>query len=422
MPLVLPSITLAAAAASGPSPPNKKKPTRHAPNTPSAAALQLLPFELAAGGASPLRVLGTLNANSYTTDLTGPVDLATAAQLLRSLGFARWAVLRSARGEADVSLEVEDRWMHAAETPAQVRGTVALRDVTADTAWLPATLHIAKADVALTDDAVIWKGLQWTWAGAKFDGSASKARLCEDASTCAWHLTAHTPILNLTQVESVFSAASGNRGDRLAGLFRVGGSDAPGGWPLFKIDLTADILSLVPLEVAHASATLTASGSTLTINQCSGIALAGTVECAGTLSLPDGLADLTFGAARVNLAAAGNLFHEKWGHGTVEAQLHLVDRQGSNAAGEFTAKVQDAGLASTAAGTPLSRIDAWQMSGTLADGRLKLERSLLSAGTTDTSITGSVGLDRTLDLTLKPQAGGPTQHVGGTVQAPAITR
>ena len=229
-------------------------------------AVTVLPVELAVGGTAPMRVEGGLDRESYSVALAGGVDLGTAAPLLRAMGFARWAVLQSVAGQADVALRVQDGWMrHQGSAPAQVVGTVGLRNVTAKTAWLPGPVHVARADATLAPGSIVWKDLQWTWAGAKFDGSATKTILCEDAASCAWHLTAHTGALNLQQVESLFAQSSA---ERLANLFRA---DGPGGWPLFQIDLTADTLMAGVFEVSHASASLTASGSTVAIKQCSGV-------------------------------------------------------------------------------------------------------------------------------------------------------
>jgi hypothetical protein len=122
----------------------------------------------------------------------------------------------------------------------------------------------------------------------------------------------------------------------------------------------------------------------------------------------------------VNIAEMGSLFHEKWGHGTAEASTSLTLRGGRNVSGSFTAMIRDGGLP----GTPLERFDSWQMAGTIGDGHIALERSVAGAGATTERVSGTIGFDRSLDLTVVPGtstgavAPGNPIHIGGTVAAP----
>jgi hypothetical protein len=273
-----------------------------------------------------------------------------------------------------------------------------------------------KGDATLSAQTIAWQGLQGSWAGAKFDGSASKTLLCTDEASCAWHLTAHSPVVDMGQVQALFEP-SGT--DRLMGVFRAGG---PGGWPLFVIDLSADALDIGPLTVAHASAVLHASGSNVKVEQCTGVTLGGAMECNGTLAVDRGDADLTVGMAHAGIANAGALFHEKWGKGTVETSVDLKLRRGGSASGDFTAMLRDVALSGVPPTSALAHADSWHMSGSFAGQRITLERSLLSAGTQQIPVTGTIGFDRRLDLTMSPPlpSGATKQHVGGTVQAPVL--
>ena len=88
--------------------------------------------------------------------------------------------------------------MHGADSPpATVRGTIALDSVVTDTAWFPGAVTLSRADITFAPDVVKWQGVQWTWAGAKFDGSAQKFAKCEGAAECAWRIVAHTPALDM---------------------------------------------------------------------------------------------------------------------------------------------------------------------------------------------------------------------------------
>jgi AsmA protein len=392
----------------------RKSRTRIPEQAPSTRRITLQPVDMQLGGSRPLRVQGSLTSGSYFLAINGGLDLAIAAPLLRSLGFARWSVLHKVSGDAEADLRVQDNWMRLSNgAPAQVRGTVALRNVKADTAWLPGPVQVAKAEVTLSDGGITWKEMQWSWAGATFNGSAIKPTLCEDAASCAWHLTAHTAALDLAKVQAQFQPSGA---DRFVDFFRAGG---PGGWPLFEVDLSADSLEVGPMAVSHASAELTASGSMLKLGQCSGAVLGGSMECSGTVALANGESDLSIGLARVSLANAGLLFHEKWGKGTLEASLNLKLRQGSSASGDFTAMLRDASLSGAAPSTPLARIDSWQLAGTLGDGKVTLDRSVLSSGSNEIPIMGSIGFDRRLDLRMTPHDL-PTRHISGAVQAPVI--
>jgi AsmA protein len=413
-PLALPVVRVSAGAEPDAAARKGKSHAHKGEAPPASLALTLEPLAVNAGGPSPVLVQGSLGRADYELSLTGPVDLATTVPLLRSLGFARWAVLHTISGQANVALQVKDSWMRSAgSAPATARGTVALHNVSAQTAWLPGNLQVAKGEVTLTPQSILWQGLQWSWAGAKFDGSAKKTADCEDAASCAWHLTAHTPLLNLAQVQAAFQPSGAQR---FLDIFRDAGA---GGWPPFQINLLADSATLGPVTIAHASAELAASGSTLKIQQCSGVVFGGSTECSGTVAVDRGSADLNIGLAKASVAAIAGTFHEKWGTGTAEASIHLTLAQTSAPSGDFTAMLRGVDMSGAGPSSILSHIDSWQMSGNVTGSKLTVDRSVLTSGSSEIPVTGSIGLDRTLDLTMAP-ATGTTKHIGGTLQSPVL--
>jgi AsmA protein len=427
IPLTLPTVKVNTAGDSAAGPATnageharRKSPARRVGDASSSRSpLLLQPVALnlgpALGDTQPLTVSGGFSHAGYTMQIDGVAELGRVTELLRLLGFAHWTVLRQISGKAAVHALVDDEWMRGPESPAaSLRGTVALEGVVTDTAWLPGTVALSRATITFAPGVVKWQGLQWTWAGASFDGSAQKYASCEDAADCAWRITAHTPALDVAAIQSAFSPTDT---ERLLQYFRESRHE---GWPEMQIDLTADTLTLAPLTLRRANAGMTAVGSQVKITRLTGEVGGGVVEGSGTAALDAGKTELQLGLSHINVADIGTQFHEKWGRGTLESSATLTLREGSNVTGSFTAMLRDGGWP----GTPLERFDSWQMAGTIGDGHIALDRSVAGTGATTERVSGAIGFDRKLDLTVTPATatgaadGAKTIHIGGTVAAP----
>lgn len=380
--------------------------------------LFLRPVAVDMGDVQPLTLSGGFSRMGYAVDMNGSVELGRGASLLRLLGFARWTVLRQVSGNAAVHAQIQGAWMSGPSgAPPAITGIVALASVVAETAWLPGTVILSRGDITFSPDAVKWQGLQWSWAGVKFDGNAQKFAKCEDEAECAWRIVAHTPALDVAQIEAAFSAPER---DRVLEYFR---ESTRGGWPRMQVDLSADALTLAPVTVRHANAGLMAEGSLIKITRLTGEVAGGVVEGNGAIALDSGKTELQLGLAHVSVSDMGVLFHEKWGHGTAEATTSLTLRGGGDVAGTFGATVRDGGWPET----PLEHFDSWQMSGSVGDGHISIEKSVAGAGATTESVTGTIGFDRGLNVTVTPGAadgapvaGAKPVQLGGSVASPQV--
>jgi len=382
--------------------------------TDAGAQLKLLPLAVPLGGDAPLEIFGGISRAGYNLSVTGTAQLQRVAPLVRAFGFARWAVLRRVSGLVTADVQVHDAWMrNSASLPAQVQGTVALRNVSVDTAWLPGPIVLAQGKISLSPAAIAWQGLQWSWAGAKFDGAATHVSDCADTESCRWHVTAHAPLLNLQQILNEFRPSAT---DELLSLFR---GNANAGWPPFQVDLNVDALAAGRLSVAHFSAGIQAANATLDFTRCSGTTLGSEMECFGNIALDRGTAEFSIAAARASLSAAGALFKETWGTGTAETSVELKFQRGNSPTGTFTAMLRNAEFAGAAASSPLARVQSWQMSGQVLSDHLQIDRSLLTSGGKDFPVTGSIGFDRRLSLDINP-AGATPKHVSGSVASPRV--
>jgi hypothetical protein len=378
------------------------------------ASLQLQPLALNLGGDLPLKISGAMGRHAYSLSVNGSAPLQQVVPLLRALGFARWAVLHRITGTALVDLRIQDSWMrNLATPPSVVEGTATLHTVVADTAWLPGTLRLTQGKVSLSQKIIAWQGLQWTWAGAKFDGAATLTSLCGNAADCGWRITAHTPALDLQQILNVFQPSAT---DQLAAFF---GGAAAAGWPLFQIDVSADTLTAGRLAVNHFAAGMTAANANLQITRCSGVMLGSAMECSGSVALDHGAGQLSIALSRASMAAGGAFFKETWGTGTAETSVELKLQRGSSPSGTFTAMLRDASFSGATPSSPLAHVQSWQMSGQILSDHLQLDRSLLTSAGRDYPITGSIGFDRHLNLTMTGNATAP-QHIGGTVPSPRM--
>jgi hypothetical protein len=374
----------------------------------SGMPVTLLPVKLALGEAQPLIVRGGFSAKGYSLECDGAAELARLTSLLRLLGLARWEVLREVKGRAVVHVGLSDVWMRESVGPPRSEGTVALSDVTAQTAWLPQAVTVKSAELVMGKGSMRWQNVEAEWAGTKFGGSAEKIDSCEEGE-CGWRVTAHTAALDLAAVRHAYSESDSQR---LLGMFR---GSAPVGWPEIHMNLIADVLSAGPLVVHHFDGAVVVGGGAAHIARLDGQVLGGQMQGTGDVKMSTGTTVLSLGVSGVSLDEAGAIFHERWGSGTAEASVGLTLRglAAQNVSGEFTAMVRNGGLAAAvAAGTPLGKFDSWQMAGSVGDGRVTVERSVLGKdglgkgaagrGLLTSTATGSVTFERTMDWTVTP--------------------
>jgi hypothetical protein len=156
----------------------------------------------------------------------------------------------------------------------------------------------------------------------------------------------------------------------------------------------------------------------LTIRSLDAQALGGALHGEGTVTLVNGAPsyELSTTLTRASAAAAGALFHENWGAGsvTVSSEVQLAgtspEQLAASATGRFDAEWLRGGLG---AQTPLAHFALWTADGRIANGALTLTRSQLAATPNGHTlpVSGSIGFDRKLTLAVgEPGVAGTAQN------------
>lgn len=385
-----------------------------------AAVLPALPLATAAfpvslGGDSPLSVTAGFSREGYAFALNGGADAGRLATLARLLGIAHMHGIRTATGDVSAHLVVNGTWQQGLPLAA---GTVALSRVTLQTAWLPGPITAAQATLAWDSDGMRVANAQAVWGRATWQLSATHALSCE-TPPCAWQVQAHTSAADASQLANAFR--NGN-GPRLLEMFQSGERS---GLPPTHVIADADILTLGGAVLHHAAVDAQAGGTVVTLPVVHATLFGAPLEGSGTWDFGASRAEFHLGMTAANIAQAGAPFHEQWGRGTAECMATLNFAGLDSLSGEWSAMLRSGALLGVGiAGTPLAKFDTWQMSGTLGGNRLSIARSSLNSGGATQEVTGSIGFDRSLDLTARPvnAPNAPSTHITGKLGAPPAAK
>ena len=197
------------------------------------------------------------------------------------------------------------------------------------------------------------------------------------------------------------------------------------GWPPMTGTVHADTFTLGRMAVRGADATLSIAGNHLQIVTLRGKALGGSLATDGTLEMDGRTARYALHATLTNasVTAAGNLFRENWGPGSLTVATHLTlsglsaADLAASAAGDFHGEWQKGALGGP---TRLSRFADWTGDGVVGGSALTFTHGELTTGSgaRPVPLKGTIGFDRALNL----QLGGPGDEivtVGGTLSHPS---
>lgn len=466
----------------------------------------LAPSRVSLGGVTPAAVTGMLTSSGLTLNLDGPADLRDLNQLARALNSTVISSgVHSIRGTAQMALVLQSNWLPqtnpaalveagtgnqanvAAPTvpwfaPSQWSGTLQIHNATLQLGSFPGTFQIAAAQVNLTPAGVEWAGLTGTYAHMPFDGSIGWQTSCPTSHPpCARSFTLHASNLNVDRLATVlrhFSAESG--------LLEELNPWAAGVPELPEISGTfnADMLSAGKLSLKNASLQLHIEGHHAELVAISGNLFGGTlsgIQNNASRGAPRGVAAVqagqgtsssqenamesgtgsaqwgdgaptytlraTLGNIQPDLVAA--IWHEKWGHGIVTAEIRLhtrgwsteelaqhvsgnfaIDWRSGTLAAPLPALARSAEVAhsgSAMAGTrAVTRFQRLRAVGSIRDQKLVLDSGQLVLATpnlrrqirlsTTQSLSGTVTFSRQLDLRLQPSG----ISITGPIDMPVI--
>jgi hypothetical protein len=472
----------------------------------AAGVWNLAPSRVSLGGATPATVAGTLTLSGLALNFDGPADLRDLKQLAQALNSpALSRGIHSIRGTAQVALTLRSNWLPQPNpsalmeappgnqtnvaiqpvpwfAPSQWSGTVQIHNATLQLRSFPGTFQIGAAQVHLTSTSVEWTGLTGTYAHMPFDGSIGWQTSCPISQPpCTRSFTLHTSDLNVDRLTAVlrhFSAESGLLEE--LNPWAAGVPELPEISGTFNVDM----LSAGKLSLKNASLQLHIEGHHAELVAISGNLFGGTlsgIQNNASRGAPKGVVAVqagrgtsssqgnamesgtgsaqwgdgapiytlraTLGNIQPDLVAA--IWHEKWGHGTVTAEIRVQTRGWStgelaqHASGNFAIdwrggtlaaplpalarSAEAAHLRSAMAGArAVTRFQRLRAVGSIRDQKLVLDSGQLILATpslrrqirlsTTQSLSGTVTFSRQLDLRLQPSG----ISITGPIDMPVI--
>jgi len=404
------------------------------------------PAAVVAASSDSLTVSGGFSRSGFSVHLGGESHLRSFLSLVGEFGLMRpRSVTFRPQGIADVDLTVRGPWIRpVADTghPAAllaVDGSLRVRNAELSGDFLAQPLQIAIAQAVFTENRADWSVTSMNYGPIHGDGALSYPVFCPQPLACQRHFTLHIATLDSATAQSALLGAT-RHGELLQELLdRIG----PGGhaWPSLEGTAQVGMLTMRGVAIRDLVASLSVNEVGVQIKSLSGRTLDGSLQLSGEMRVVDGTPRYEIEARldRAAVSAVAGIFQEDWGPGTITADARMklsgfdTNQLASSAAGKFhwiwakgglppaanvsqpvdTDKYPPPTLAST-----LAHFDNWTGDGTIARNTLTVEKSLLTRGVASTSLSGTVGFDRTLSLIASGTAGG--SKLSGTLQHPAI--
>ncbi|MFZ0662812.1 MAG: AsmA family protein [Acidobacteriaceae bacterium] len=320
----------------------RKKAAVAAPVAPAGNVILLEPASFAAGAATPMQVSGQISRSGFSLRFTGESTAARLVPVARDFG--QLAALDSlvAKGTAQTDLTATGPWIPAvdldtgANVESPVRGWVRLEHAQVKPAWLREPIEIGSATAQLDGGSVTWANASVSVKGIVAKGSASYPATCTNPAGCAVQVNLDFPTLNAGALEAAL-LGSGHDEFLEAILSRVESPAPP--WPALNGTVHAGVLTIGNLRLKNASAAIAVKNRELQILSLNASGLGGAAHATGSVKAGQGGPQYALNVtwSGVKLAQAGDLFHEKWGTGSVDGQMKLTLHGAGNRAGNLAA-------------------------------------------------------------------------------------
>lgn len=392
--------------------------------------LHIAPAQVPLGAPAPLTVSGLLNSNGFQLQFHGPAAVTDLASLHQQLGVFPLHLDRyHTQGLADLNLTLAGPWIapfseFATQPSVAATGSVQLTGIILHPQFLSGPATVSRADLTLTPLSVTWNSAAFTIGNVSGSFSASYTTLCQ-AAVCPARFTLNLPKAGVPQLLAAFTGSDAHGAlwaDLLAHL-----NEGHRDWPTATGAIAIGELTAGPLLMQKVLASVTVTGANLKIASLDATTLGGKLHAQGSIfaggDSPAWHLDLNGSAIALPKLAA--LFHEHWpASGTANLQSSFSmngwnpSDLASSATGTFTFSWLHGSLGDA---PPLNRFAAWTAHGALSSNQLTIAGSTLihKGAKTPTSITGAIGFDRTLNLTLASPS--LTANLTGTLAHPKLS-
>ncbi len=406
-------------------------------------ALLLQPARLSLGAPAPLVIDGRFTLDGFDIHLSGAAAVGRLRGLSKvvswpgegaSTGQPRPQVALSSTGTATLDLNVRGPWLlpladpeHPA-APFNMTGSVLLRNAELTASYLSQPIRIVSAQGLIGPSGVAWTGVSVGYGTLEAQGTLEYPTLCSAAKPCSGHLLLASPAVDAAELQSALRGANA-KGELLQELLsRI--DRRPVAWPQLSGTFEVGALSIGKLILRDATGELEISGNSMVLRSLNGRLMNGAMHLTGTLNAAKDPPryEITTEVTSISPHAFAGLFDEHWGSGTADFSAHLkmsgftARELAASTTGTLHWNWMKGSLgeqnALTVAAQPLFRFDSWSADAGLADSVIRIDHSLLERGAEGIPISGTISLDRAIDL--KSDSASHVFTVGGTLEQPIV--
>jgi hypothetical protein len=400
------------------------------PVEPAQRALVLDALPIAMGSPEPLMADARFGRAGFELHLVGQATLARLMPAAANFGMLENATsIAAPKGRATLNTTTTGKWVRPvseATSGIATTGTLKIEATELRPAFLPSPAEVESAEIDLTPQEVSWQNVVFRYRTLPLKGSIQFPAICNQPVGCPAEFTLTAESLSATGVETALGV-NANRGffGQLLSNALGGGNAAP--WPTLRGQVQCGIFQLGRLTLRGLTVSASVEGNKLTLSSLDAKALGGTVHGSGAMSLQDHVPQWSFDirATGVRVGDVAEIFGEQWGSGTLGGETRVTmsgyraEDLTSSAAGDFLFAWQDGALSAPAGlgNVPLDHFGRWTAKGTIAKSALTLTSGGVENGGRTSAVHGTIGFNRSLDLTLDTRRG----HVGvkGTLAQPA---
>lgn len=289
----------------------------------------LEPATFPAGMPAPMQVSGQLSRSGFSLHFAGESTLARLQPIARGLAQLHALRILTPKGTAQIDLTFAGPWIPPVDTetginvPAQIEGWARLQHAELKPDFIPKPIEIATATTQFGGGSVIWANASISVDGIEVKGSASYPATCDNPAGCSAKLNLNVPTLDAAALQSALLGA-GHHGELVQAILSTVESPTPP-WPALSGAIHAGTLSIGTLKLNDANATIAVEKNRLNILSLDAATLGGSAHIAGSIEpASDGPKyALQCAWTGVKLVQVADLFHEKWGPGSIDGELNL---------------------------------------------------------------------------------------------------
>jgi hypothetical protein len=176
-------------------PPKKKS------KTPFEPRLEVEPFAVALGLATPAIASGWFSREGYDFTVTGEGEVARILNLARTAGVGVPRI--QLKGTATLNAHLAGEWRGFVQSSAT--GNMAVKNLTAEVPGIAAPVKIASADVLLQQNTVTLRKMNAELGTLKATGTATFPRHCEDDQPCVSQVDLQADDITLDEVNRLLN-------------------------------------------------------------------------------------------------------------------------------------------------------------------------------------------------------------------------